>query len=375
MTDNNDDFAAEPETPEGDSPARGHGQFDVAPPPAPKAPSVPPPFLGDVVSPPMFAPSLIDVYEPATVRPSDYTHLLSEQELPPRRRRRVMLPVMLFIATCMSTFWVGVTKWQPLAPPFDAPWRGMILRNWEIGLTYSACVLGILFTHEMGHFLATIRYRIPASLPFFLPVPITPIGTMGAVIGMDGLRANRRQLFDIGIAGPLAGLVLAIPITWIGVQQLDFTQSGGGNMAFDLPILVQWMLEYSGVPGYQPGDYINVRQLNPFFMAGWVGLLITGLNMMPISQLDGGHIVYTLFGKRAHWIARIFLFTAIFFVVTNWEKAAPWTLMLVLIILMGADHPPTSNDSMPLGWPRRLLGYTSLIIPILCFPKYCMIPL
>jgi membrane-associated protease RseP (regulator of RpoE activity) len=247
------------------------------------------------------------------------------------------------------------------------PTRQTLIRDWDTGLMYMTCVLAILLTHEMGHFIATLCHRIRASLPYFLPIPINPIGTLGAVIGMDGRSADRRQMFDIGIAGPIAGLVVAIPITWIGVQRLDLEANPpGGTWYLDSPLAIQWMLDYHQPPGYQAGSGVWISQVNPYFMAGWIGLLITGLNMLPVSQLDGGHVTYTLFGKAAHWVARGFMVAAIAYVV--YAEVQIWVLMIILVLLMGTDHPPTKDDRVPLGWFRTLLGYSSLLIPILCFP-------
>jgi len=291
---------------------------------------------------------------------------LSEEHL---RSRRVRLPVILFVITCLSCFFAGATRFMPslyiahlTAGDFMAI-RRVLVTGWLDGLIYTACVLGILFAHEMGHFLMTLRHRIPASFPYFLPVPITPIGTMGAVIGMDGLKADRRQMFDIGIAGPLAGLVVAIPVMWIGVAQLDLTQTKSGQIVFDCPVMVRWMLDYIQPAGYTPGARVWISQLNPYFMAGWVGLLITGLNMMPVSQLDGGHVIYTLFGKRAHIIARGFLFFAMAYVVL--ANAYIWVLMLMLVTLIGTDHPETRDDSgrSAAGDRLRLAGDPVLMLP------------
>lgn len=305
-----------------------------------------------------------------------------EHALP--RRRRVFLPVMLFAITCASTFWAGCSGFLPEFFVRDFFGDGQRIRqamvaNWQEGLIYMTCVLAILFSHEMGHFLMTLRYRIAASLPYFLPVPVTPIGTMGAVISMDGLSANRRQMFDIGLAGPIAGLIVAIPITWYGVAQLDLTdyqpmrierEIGHG---YDLPVMMTAMLNTIRPDGYEntgPIKTIPTSLLNPYLMAGWVGLLITGLNMLPISQLDGGHVIYALFGKRAHVIARLFLFVAIFFVVCYFEKAFIWLPMIILVTLIGTDHPPTADDRAPLGWFRTAIGFASLVIPLLCFPPF-----
>jgi membrane-associated protease RseP (regulator of RpoE activity) len=301
---------------------------------------------------------------------------------PPRRARRKRLPLILLLLTCVSTFWAGATAWAPTYYLFE--WaetgsamsiRTTIVSHWQDGLLYMACVLAILFTHEMGHFIATLRHHIPASLPFFLPLPISPIGTMGAVIAMDGMRADRKQMFDIGIAGPLAGLVVAVPILLIGIHQLDLTATAHGPFKIDSPLAVRLLMEWVRPHGYESGGAVWFSQLNPYFMAGWVGLVVTGLNMLPVSQLDGGHVVYTLFGKRARWVARGFVVIALIFVA--WTSVlsgqpSPWSLMLLLVILMGPDHPPTRNDSARLGWLRTTLGLLSLSIPVLCFPPQIM---
>ncbi|MFO7903631.1 MAG: site-2 protease family protein [Pirellulaceae bacterium] len=281
-----------------------------------------------------------------------------------RRQRRRRLPLILFVVTCLSTFWVGANHWLPW--PVDGELRRMLLAHWQDGLTYMGCVLAILFAHEMGHFLATVRYGIPASFPYFIPFPISPIGTMGAVIGMDGLKADRKELFDIGLAGPLSGLVVALPVMWIGVTKLDFQQFEYGPFALDLPLLIRAAVYVIQPSGHTSETAVWFSHLNPYFMAGWVGLLVTGLNMMPVSQLDGGHVVYTLFGRKAHWIARTFVVAAILVVVVSgrWE----WSPMILIVLLIGPDHPPTRNDHMPLGCVRTVLGISAILIPVFCFP-------
>ncbi|MCA9247468.1 MAG: site-2 protease family protein [Planctomycetales bacterium] len=281
-------------------------------------------------------------------------------------RRRFWTPVLLFLATCLSTFYVGAMAWQPFAAS-QAQILREVIGNWEQGATYMAAVLAILLTHEMGHFLQTVRYGIHASYPIFIPVPINPIGTFGAVIGMDGLRANRPQMFDIGIAGPLAGLVVALPVLYVGILRLE-PAPAQGSLIFHNSLLAEWMITSLNpkFAAHSPDFSVGIEELNPYFMAGWVGLLITSLNMMPISQLDGGHVIYTLFGRRAHVIGRIFLVGAILAMAAF--DTYRWALMLVLVVLIGADHPPTSNDRVALGPLRWLLGLASLVIPILCFP-------
>lgn len=293
-------------------------------------------------------------------------------------RRRVALPVVLFFLTCLSTFFVGMTQWSPVSSLGDCtpalgeqsfsltPLRQQFLTRWDEGLLYMFLVMLILFAHEMGHFIATLIYRVPASFPIFLPFPFNPLGTFGAVIGMQGSAADRKQIFDIGIAGPIAGLVFAVPIMWIGVMQLDLTTAEAGMVGFESPMATQWMLDSIQPEGYTGQRHVWISQLNPFFAAGWIGFLITGINMMPVSQLDGGHVTYTLFGKAAHWIARAMVTIAIAYMV--FTSAPTMILMVVLLLLVGTDHPPTRNDKVKLGPFRTILGIASLSIPILCFP-------
>src|SRR5581483_6538414 len=199
------------------------------------------------------------------------------------RRRGILLPAVLFVLTCASTFLAGATGWMPAdtvfqggvdlsSPRFQLPLRLAVLEHWRDGLIYTGCVLAILLTHEMGHFVMTVIYRVRATLPLFIPFPVSPIGTMGAVIAMDGSKADRRQIFDIGLAGPLAGLAVAIPIIWIGTSRLDLT-AVADKPEFGLPLAVQWLVQYLHPAAYRPNMAIGVNQLNPYFMAGWVGLL------------------------------------------------------------------------------------------------------
>jgi membrane-associated protease RseP (regulator of RpoE activity) len=284
-----------------------------------------------------------------------------------KRQRRVYLPVFLFLATCVSTFIAGALNWSPDTYIASGLIVRQIFANWQQGLIYAAAVIGILLTHEMGHFLQTLRYRVPSSLPFFIPVPFLLTGTMGAVIGMEGSRADRRQLFDIGISGPWAGLLVALPITWFGILSATEMKLPAPIVLGD-PLIFKLMSHYLR-PDIAPDAILNKN--NPLLMAGWVGMLITGLNMLPISQLDGGHVIYGLFGRRAIWVARAFLVAAILFIVLG--EHYNWTVMLVLVILLGVDHPRTRDDNVKLGWGRWLFGFASLAIPVLCFTPRLLI--
>jgi len=305
---------------------------------------------------------------PVAEKPSDLPPLSASHLGSVPRRRRLLLPLVLFVATCLSTYWAGATDWQPQRFASNGEMWQVMKANWPQGLTYMGAILAILLTHEMGHFLQTVRYHIPASYPLCIPMP-SLIGTMGAVISMDGMRANRKQIFDIGVAGPLAGLVVAIPVLCLGVMQLDLAiPPGPQDIQLYNPVIVRWMIEWLRPELADRAAWVSISQLNPYFMAGWVGMLITGLNMLPVSQLDGGHVIYALFGRDAYKVARAFTVIAIIYVVLELEQAAIWTPMLVLVILMGIHHPPTADDKVELNDFRWMLGIASMAIPVLCFP-------
>jgi Zn-dependent protease len=287
------------------------------------------------------------------------------QPAPPQYRRRVLLPVLLIAATCLSTFWAGsgpeILSQRVLLHGGETT-AFTVVGIWHDGLVYMLGVMAILLAHEMGHFVQAVRYGVPASLPFFIPMPFTPIGTMGAVISMRGSGADRKELFDIGLTGPLAGLLVAIPLLWIGIQQAPAFPMNiqMPTTHFEDPLLMKWMMSYLR-PNLAPGQELA---LTPLLRAGWFGLLLTGLNMLPISQLDGGHVSYALFGRGSFWLARGVLLAAFAFI--YFAEAYGWMVMLLLVMLIGIQHPPTANDRAPMSWGRRALGLASLAIPILC---------
>jgi membrane-associated protease RseP (regulator of RpoE activity) len=259
----------------------------------------------------------------------------------PVRRRRVRLPVLLFIATCLSTLFVG-------------------------GWTYAVPLMTILICHEMGHFLQARRYGVHASFPYFIPMPVPPLGTFGAVIGMEARMGDRRALFDIGITGPLAGLVPTLVFCVIGLHwsHTEFVPKGGGGfLPLGEPLLFKWLSDYFFGP-LPAGKHVILHQTA---YAGWVGLLITALNLMPIGQLDGGHVLYALLRRNAHKVASLLLMAAgiaVMIAVVEYGYFG-WILMLFLLMLMGPIHPPTADDHVPLGFGRIVLGWLTLaFIPI-----------
>ena len=270
---------------------------------------------------------------------------------------RIRLQSLLFLLTACTTFAAGVAGWQPVLLGVDDDVGRQIGDHWQRGLAYMAAVMAVLGAHEAGHFIAARLHRIPATLPFFIPVPVLLTGTMGAVIGMEGSRASRRQLFDIALAGPLAGLAVALPVLAAGLIMGEAVRQS----PFAMPPLARGLLGLVR-PDIAAGATIAP---NALFMAGWVGLLVTGLNMIPISQLDGGHVSYAVFGERAHWIARGTLLAAIAAIVILGR--INWVAMVVIVTLLGTDHPPIRDDGRPLGLGRTLLGMASFLIPIVTF--------
>lgn len=275
----------------------------------------------------------------------------------PDRRPARRLQALLYLLTALTTFAAGTVGWEPVVLGIDADVAASLPTHWMRGVLYAGAVLAVLTAHEAGHFIAARIHGIPATLPFFLPVPVLITGTLGAVIGMEGSRADRRQLFDIALAGPLAGLLVALPLLAIGMRDGIVTDAN----PFALPPLAAWML------GALRPDLVAGLTIAPnaLFMAGWVGLLVTGLNMIPVSQLDGGHIAAAVFGRRSVWIARGTLLAAIAGIVLFGRYN--WVVMVVMVAFIGTDHPPIRDADRPLGTLRTVLGLLAFIIPLVTF--------
>jgi membrane-associated protease RseP (regulator of RpoE activity) len=266
---------------------------------------------------------------------------------PVQRKRKWKLPLILFILTCLSTLLVST--------PINKGWDGIFY-----GLRYAVPIMIILICHEMGHFIQAWRYGVYSSFPYFLPMPLSPIGTFGAVITMEPRMGHRRALFDIGITGPLAGLVPTIIFTIIGLHHSSIkpltTIIQQSNTIYGDPLLIQWLTHW--ILGNVPPNCDVL--IDPMAFAGWVGMLITSLNLMPIGQLDGGHILYALLKQKANRVATLLLMAMVCIVAWNYDTLGGWLLMLFLLIIMGPKHPPTANDAEPLGWFRIILGWLTL---------------
>ena len=284
------------------------------------------------------------------------------------RRERLWLHALLLILTLVTTTIVGaglnatfqLNRPVDLDQDFDIIFRlwghpGLLLQ----GLPFSVTLLTILFAHEMGHYLTCLRYGINASLPYFLPAP-TLIGTLGAFIRIRSPIYTRRALFDVGVAGPIAGFVFLVPALIAGLL-LSRIQPGiaeHGDFVFGTPLLLR-LLEGLAFPGVPISDI----SLHPVARAAWVGILATALNLLPIGQLDGGHILYSFFWKRHKLLSRVFVVALVpigFFY--SWS----WLVWAVILALFGLRHPMIF-DLTPMGPERTRLGWLALVMLILCF--------
>ena len=288
------------------------------------------------------------------------------------RRRHLRTSVILFLLTLLSTFLVR-TKFFPIEyllgwvfPRFgDFLQRTlrphdldlMMIRSCRQGLEYAVPLMSILFFHEMGHYLQSVWNRVPASLPYFIPMPIPPMGTMGAVIFQGRGVATRRQMFDIAVWGPLAGLAVTIPVLWYGLSIAEYRpRPDTAPLQYSQPLIIQWMI--SAIHGPAPEGSTIALDDNGIAFAGWVGVLITAMNLLPVGQLDGGHILYTLIGRKAHLVAYAVILGGFTYMVMNSNFS--FSLLLILLMLTGIKHPPTANDREKLGIGRHILGWLTL---------------
>ncbi len=328
-------------------------------------------------------------------------------EEPPPPRARYGLNLLLFLLTVITTIAAGAM--QSRGPDAFSSAESLLS-----GVPFSAALLGILLAHEMGHYLTSRVHGVPASLPYFIPVP-SIIGTMGAIIRMRGVIRNRRVLFDIGVAGPLAGIVLAVPVTLIGLHHSHVVQAGAPGGGLELGDSLLFLALTRLVFGPLGPDQTVL--LHPVAFAGWLGFLVTSLNLLPMGQLDGGHVCYGMFGHRHRVIARaaylglvlwgvhgavarpgslVGLWGAAFLVVATSIALLPaagirrvrfaallllligiaegfvpetviWLVWSVLICFLRLDHPPTLDPHSELDPARKVLGWIALGLLVLTF--------
>ena len=295
---------------------------------------------------------------------------------PPRQRwglAALLFVLSVFTTTTLGAVWLLWTRtdvvtdaWPLLIPAtVAAVWSDPALLG--LGLSFSLPVLSILLCHELGHWIACRRYGLPATPPFFLPAPVG-LGTFGAFIRIKAPIHGKRELFDVGIWGPLAGFAALVPFLLAGIARshpapLDLAPPGAAAGSLLVPgdcLAIQLAARWFHGP-LPPGTTLD---LHPFALAAWFGLFATAINLLPLGQLDGGHILYAVTGRLQRrlalplWLA---LGLAGLFVWTG------WLLWSVIVLLMGLYHPPVRDESVPLGTGRRLLALLALAIFVLAF--------
>ena len=244
------------------------------------------------------------------------------------------------------------------------------------GATFAAALLAILLAHEAGHYVACRRYGVRATLPFFIPAPpLFLAGTFGAFIKIKSPIPTRRALFDIGVAGPLAGFVVIIPVAIAALLTAQPAPPGlvesavttGTLITFNDPPLLRLFAHALGLP-------LADIAPNPFYFAAWIGLLVTSLNLLPVGQLDGGHAVFAIFGTRAHaWVGRAGFVSMALVAVLGWHwhnSPGGFLYALLLLVMLRLPHPQAVDERDGLGRPRMLVALLTLAVFLLSFVPF-----
>lgn len=264
------------------------------------------------------------------------------------------IPALMFVLTLFSTLFAGALQ-RGVAPEAVFSGPSALLA----GLPYSLTLLLILGAHEMGHYVASRRWGVDASLPYFLPAP-SLLGTFGAVIRIRGGIANRNALMDVAVAGPLAGLAAAVPALFAGLVMSRLAPGGASpGIGLGTPLLFDGLawLAHGPVPQGQ------TILLHPVAFAGWCGLLVTSLNLIPAGQLDGGHVVYTLLGR---WHAKISVAIGLVLLVMGYWWPG-WIFWSVMVLALGRRHPPLIDEWEPLTRKRRFWGFACMMLLVCTF--------
>lgn len=273
-------------------------------------------------------------------------------------KRHLIFFLLTLVTTSLTSFWMllfaGI---NPL--PFLS-WSAVLG-----GLWYSVPVLAILSAHEFGHYFACRYYNVDATLPYFIPAPLPLTGTLGAVIRIREAFPSKRALFDIGVAGPLAGFVALVPLLWWGMTMSSLIRVPTDEMTlyFGEPLLwkaFEW-LYFGAIP-----EGMDVA-LHPVGFAAWWGMLATALNLLPFGQLDGGHIMYASLGRRATWMSGLSLLTVLLLAVRSASWVSMAVMMMAMAILFGFRHPRIIDEHEPLDRERQWVAVLAAVVFVLCF--------
>jgi membrane-associated protease RseP (regulator of RpoE activity) len=293
--------------------------------------------------------------------PANLSDLSADDEFEETTFSKWVLPVSLFVATIFTTLWAGA--YQIYNGPIQGPVNFLLEQPtmlWR-GIPFAATLLVILVTHEFGHYVLSRIHRVPASLPLFIPGPPYFIGTFGAIIRLRGPIMNRRALFDVGVSGPLAGFIVAVVALVVGLNLSTVVDRAATHgMQLGEPLLLQfiaWLVVGSIPP---QADIV----LHPIAFAAWFGLFVTSLNLLPIGQLDGGHVAYALWGSRQRIMAFVIVPILVVLGYVGWPG---WWLWAFMAGLWGFGHPPVRDIDVPLGRKRVIVGWIAFAILVLTF--------
>jgi membrane-associated protease RseP (regulator of RpoE activity) len=267
-------------------------------------------------------------------------------------RRLHVLHIGLFLVTLFCTLVAGTL--QQGINPIDNPWL-----IWK-GIPFSFTLLLILGAHEFGHYFMSRKHHIDVTLPYFIPAP-SLIGTFGAFIKMKSPIMDRRILLDVGAAGPLAGVCVAIPVLLVGLSLSEVryeTVETGFNLGSSMLFSIMNWIVHGSVP-----DSANII-LHPIAFSGWIGLLVTSLNLLPVGQLDGGHVAYAVIGPRQGIVAKAVLVILVILGATGWIG---WLVWAVILFFMGIHHPPVIYDWIPLDTKRKVVGWLTISVFVMTF--------
>ncbi|UCD57911.1 MAG: site-2 protease family protein [Candidatus Hydrogenedentota bacterium] len=267
------------------------------------------------------------------------------------RRRKVTTNIILFLTTVLTTLLAGalLAEVDPVSHP------ELIYK----GFPFSAALMSILLSHELGHYLMSRRHKVDATLPYFIPAP-TFIGTFGAIIKINSNVPDRRALLDIGAAGPIVGFIISVPAFIIGLKLSHLVPGTSSGITFGSSLILDVMAEHF-FPSIPEGYAIN---LHPVGLAGWIGLLVTMMNLLPVGMMDGGHIAYALFGKRHYHISQAVIVILLLMGIYGWFGWAVWGM---LNVLFGLKHPPPTHPEVHLDGKRKFIGAVAAIILVLTF--------
>lgn len=307
---------------------------------------------------------------------------------PEPKPSRLSVNVILFILTVLSVMLAGAQPQGPIPSDF---WGQILalLKSILTGWPFALSLMGILVAHEFGHYLMSRHHKVAATLPYFIPLPLPPLGTLGAAIMMKGVPKNKRVLFDIGVAGPLAGIIVAIPVLLLGLSMshLDVIQPVNGMVQLEGNSLLYLFAKYVTfgkllpaplTTGGTPAALYWVRYfftsqpvplggtdvfINTIALAGWAGLLVTALNLIPAGTLDGGHVVYSLFGDRASK-AFPFIMVVLLGLGIVWTG---WWIWALLLLWLGRVHAEPLDQITTLDPPRKAVAVLVIVLFILTF--------